>query len=573
MSFASPGYLALLALAPLAAAAYLALARWRRRAAARFAPGRDARELSPAVGSSWRVGKAALVVLAVAMLALALARPRLGQQEVVVEQEGADIVIALDVSRSMLVEDVPPHRLALAQRETVALLDRLRGHRVGLVLFARGALLRSPMTTDAGSLRLLVQSAGEDRVLVAPGSDLGGAVRTALRALEAGEAESRAIVLVSDGEDHEGDALAAAREAGSEGVVIFAAGMGTDVGGPVPAADPEAGAAPVVVSERNEVLLRRMAAATAQGDYVPGERLAGLAGAIDRLERSPFAPERRSLPTERFQWAVLAALALLALEALLPERRPGGWRLPRWPQSVGMARPAHLLVLVAVLGVACSSSAGRLIADGNRAYDRGDYEAALEAYLRAGVRAPERAEPHANAGLALHQLERYEEATTETARALPGDEPLLAARLHYNLGNHYFRLDRFPEALEAYRDALGLNPGDRDAKYNLELVLRAIAELPVEESSAAAADGVDAGPGSGDGEGPADGEEPAGREEAEGVADATEAAQRSLAEALAGIDEEFTVVEALRALDLAQELNRLLPLAGAGAGSADVPDW
>lgn len=592
MSFASPGYLALLALAPLAAAAYLLLARWRRAAAGRFAPGRDARELSPALGPRWRAAKATLVVLAVAALAVALAQPRFGQHEVVVRQEGADVVIALDVSRSMFADDVEPSRLALAQRDVLALLDRLRGHRIGLVLFARGALLRSPITSDTRPVRALVQSAGQDSVLLTPGSDLGAAVRTARRALEAGEAESKAIVLVSDGEDHKGDALAAAREVGREGIVLFAVGVGTETGAPVPAIDPETGlpflggeaeappvgGSPSVITRLDEALLRRMAAATPQGDYVPGERLAGLSGAIDGLERTPYAAERQRRPIERFQWAVLAALGLLALEALLPERRLSGRPTWRLPGRVGTARVPHLsvLVLVALLAGACGSTAGSLIVEGNQAYERSDYDAALEAYRRAGAIAPQRPEPHVNAGLALHQLERYEEAAMETARALPVDDPLQAARVHYNLGNHYFRLGRFPEALDSYRDALLFNPDDRDAKHNLELALQVLAELPVQDSPVSVADGDDGGPGPGDDDGSSavGPEERTAAGEGEDGAGAKEAVQRSLEEALAGIDEEFTVEEALRALDLAQELNRLLPLVEAGgAGPAGGPDY
>ena len=586
MSFSSPGYLALLALAPLSALAYLLLDRWRRRALARFAPGQDAREVSAAVGSGGRAVKAALVVLAVAALAVALARPRLGEHEVVVRQEGANVVIALDVSRSMFAGDVEPSRLGLAQRETVVLLDRLRGHRVGLVLFARSAILRSPITTDMRPVRELVLSAAEANVLVAPGSDLGGAVRTAMRALEAGDAESKAIVLVTDGEDHESEALAAAREAGRAGIVLFIAGVGTEAGALVPVIDSETGLPvsgqevrePPVVTRLNEGLLRRMAAATSQGDYLPGDRLADLAGAIDGLDRTSFDVERQLQPIERFQWVALIALVALVLEALLPQRRlrlRPAFRLPRL-----MPRAAHLsvLVLAALLAGACSSAVGGLITEGNDAYERGDYEAALEAYRRAAAIAPDRQEPHLNAGLALHQLERYQEASDETVRALPIDDPLEAGRVHYNLGNHYFRLGRFPEALESYREALLLNPRDRDAKHNLELALQVVSRLQEQESPPSSGDRVDGAGTPGDGEGSAlqpiedTGDE---SDAGERVVQATEAVQRSLEDALAGIEDEFTVAEALRALDLAQELNRLLPLVErrGSAGSPDRPDY
>ena len=375
MSFASPGYLTLLALAPLLAATYLALARWRRRAAERFAPGRDALDLSPAASPGRRALKAALVVMAVAVLAVALARPRLGEQEMVIYQTGADIVIVLDVSRSMLAEDVTPNRLALAQQETLALLDRLRGHRVGLVIFARSALLRSPLTTDKAPVRALVQSAQQDSALLLPGSNVGAAIRAAALALEAGEGESEAIVLVTDGEDHEGDALAAAQELAREGILLYTVGVGTESGAPVPVIDPETGlpitseegrAGASIITSLNEELLRRMAAATPRGIYRRGEELAELAGDLDRLERAPFASERQRQPIERFQWVVLAALALLALDVLLPERRGGGW--PRWPRlrlpqgaAARAARGPAVIILLALVAASCGATAAGLI--------------------------------------------------------------------------------------------------------------------------------------------------------------------------------------------------------------------
>jgi Ca-activated chloride channel family protein len=587
MSFASPGYLALLALAPLLAAAYLALARWRRRAAERFAPGRDALDLSPAASPGRRTLKAALVVLAVAVLAVALARPRLGQQEMVIYQTGADVVIVLDVSRSMLADDVTPSRLALAQQETLALLDRLRGHRVGLVIFARSALLRSPLTTDKAPVRALVQSAQQDSALLRPGSNVGAAVRAAALALEAGEGESEAIVLVTDGEDHEGDALAAAQDLGREGILLYTAGVGTERGAPVPVIDPETGL-PIagegtgegasIVTSLNEELLRRMAAATPQGVYRPGEELAELAEVLDRLERTPFAAERQRQPIERFQWVVLAALALLALDALLPERRGAGWPRLRLPQGAAAraARGPAVLILLALVAASCGSTAAGLIAEGNRALDQGNDREALEAYRRAAAVAPDRPEPHLNAGLVLHRLERYEEAAAETVRALPIDDPLQAARAHYNLGNHYAQMGRLADARDSYREALLLEPNDEDAKHNLELVLQLLQIIQVtriEDPSE---------PGSGGGEGdPADGESssdegaPADGEEGGDPANRAAATRRALDELLEGIDEEFTVEEALRVLELTQELNRRRPVAepGSASGEADHPDY
>ena len=582
MSFASPGYLWLLALTPLAVAAYVWLAAWRRGASERFAPGLPSGRRSGDVSPRLRGLKTLLVLVAVAALPVALARPQIGHDELLVEQAGADIVIALDVSRSMLAEDVEPNRLEAARRATSTLLDRLQGHRVGLVIFARSALLRSPLTTDLTALETLLQSAEQDGSLLAPGSDLGAAIRTATAALADSEAESRVIVLVSDGEDHEGEALAAAREAAQRGVRLFVAGAGTEAGARIPATAPagaggaeeEPDSPATVVTALDEGLLRRIAAATPGGDYVPGAELASLGETIDRLDRTSFVAERQRLPVERFQWLVLAALVALAVEALVPERRLSLPRL-RLPRG-GAPHAAQLgiwIAVVALLAAACGSTANSLIADGNRSYGEASYDDALEAYRRAGSVAPDRTEPHVNAGLALHQLERFDEAAEETARALPVDDSRLAARIHYTLGNHYVRLGRNFDALASYRDALLLDPDHEDAKHNLELVLRLIQDANI----LGTADEADAG-----GSSPADTETPSGEgqsgvSDGEGSGDGslTEATLRSLEEALAGIEEEFTVEEALRALDLVAELGRQRPVAGGSraSGSPDRPDY
>ncbi len=566
MSFESPGYLALVVLAPVVALALLALMRWRRDAAARFAPARPARDLG-APPNPIRMLKAALIVLAVLLLAISLARPSIGEEHAVVEQEGADVVVVLDVSRSMLAEDVTPTRLARAVEQTSLLVERLRGHRVGLVIFAGTALVRSPLTTDTTPLLAVVAAAAEDQALVEPGSDIGDAVRTAMRVLQGSDAESRVIVLASDGEDHEGDAMAAANAAAGQGILLYTSGFGTLAGTAVPDEEPIDGVP--VVTRINENLLRRMAVASPAGRYVAGDQLAEQATEINSLQRSSLAEERQVLPIERFQWFALVALALLVVELLMPER---GWplRLPRrW--RLHLPRPGPQLVssvvlfsLVLVAGAACSSAAADLIADGTDAYERGDYAEALEAFRRAAADDPARPEPHYNAGIALHQLEEYELAVSQTVRSFPIDDPRDAAHAYYNLGSHYVLLGQLDDAFSAFRQSLLLDPNDRDAKYNLELVR----QLMIEQATAAGSPGDEQTDADGDPEEP-------GGETSAGVEAQQSALRQELRAALGGAEDELTIAEALKALELAQELNSTLPLAGqlGRRGSPDSPDY
>jgi Ca-activated chloride channel family protein len=571
MSFASPELLSLLALAPLAGLAFLCLARWRERARERFAlsPGAQPSHLSP---SPWRRGlKATLLVAAVALVAVAAARPRIGEEELLVRQEGIELVIALDVSESMLVKDATPDRLGRAQSEIQALLERLRGDRLGLVLFARNTMVRSPLTTDMGALGSLVDRAGGDAFLLLPGSDLGEGIRAAREVLAAGEAEGRAILLISDGEDHGGEALDAAREAAREGVTLHTAGVGTARGGSIPLSIPETGqtipkfdptTGEAIVSRADEGLLRRLAEAgggtfvSLTGEATP---LSALADELRALQQTPFAAESEERPIERFQPFLLAALGLIALEMLISERRAAPRLQRRWLRWAPL--PSLLLILAA--GTACGSAAADFNRDGNDLYDRGSYEEALESYRQAQALQPDRSDLHYNAGNALHRLELYGPAIEETLRALPAEDPALAARLHYNLGNHYFRLGSLSQALDEYKQALLLAPDDEDAKYNLEVSQR---QLALQVSAAQEGAGEEAIPGDTSPEpgrpGPAgEGTPGTALPGEEGTAPAESATeqqlQRDLVEALAGIDEDFTIAEALHVLDFGEERSRL----------------
>ena len=476
--------------------------------------------------------------------------------------------MALEVSGGMLAKDVVPNRLASAVEQTSLLVERLRGHRVGLVMFGGTALVRSPLTTDTTPLLALIAGAAEDQALVEPGSDIGDAVRTAMRVLQGSDVESRVIVVVSDGEDHEGDALAAANAAAGQGILLYTSGFGTLAGAAVPDEEPVDGVP--VVTRINETLLRRVAVASPAGRYIAGDQLAEQATEINSLQRSSLAEERQVLPIERFQWFAIVALALLVVELFVPER---AWRLRlphvgrlrlsgRGPQVMGVV---GVFSLILVVGAACSSAAADLIATGTDAYEGGDYTEALEAFRRAAAADPGRPEPHYNAGIALHQLEEYELAASETVRSFPIDDPTDAADAYYNLGSHYVLLGQLDDAFSAFRQSLLLDPNDRDAKHNLELVR----QLLIEQAMAVEAPGGEQDQSDAD----CDSEEPGG--ENTGGEAQQNALRQELQAAFAGAEDELTIEEALRALELAQELNSMLPLAGqfGRPNSSDSPTY
>ena len=489
--FGAPAFLALMALALVAWAATVWWVVWRARARARFgglAPERGARSyLAPAA-----------IILAIALAAFAAARPQAGEHDVAASEQAVDVAVVLDVSDSMLADDVLPTRLARAQQEVDALLERMRGGRVGLVVFAGNAFPRAPLTSDLRALRAIVDAAASERALVQPGSDLGGAIAAAQRLLTrngAPRTDSRPLVMliVSDGEDHAARVTQALALARGAGIRIDAAGVGTGDGAPVRDIDPATGAlrdrvgptGDVVKTRLNEATLRE-ATQTGGGRYIalgaPGQSLASLAADYAALARRVSSERQAPERVERFQAVAALALALVAAVVAVPplvrRRRESLRRMLRVAPLAGGA------VLVAGL---CTTSVATLNRRGNTEYALGDYDRALALYRTAQARDPDAPEPRVNAGNALDRKGELQSAIDETRRALPAKDKALEAIIEYQLGNHYAGANLFADAVEAYKRALLAAPGDEDAKHNLEIALAQLSPTPTPSATATAA--------------------------------------------------------------------------------------
>ena len=472
IGLADPAALLWLAALPPALAAAAWAARRRRADAAAFGGGAALRRGR----SRWRRPLRLLLLLgALALIAIAIARPQWGEQERTLTRRGIDIAIALDVSRSMTADDAAPTRAGAAAAALGELLDHLPGDRAGLVTFAGGAFERSPLTLDFEPLRQLIARAQRESALVPQGTDLAAALEAALRLLDVEDAAAtQAIVLISDGEHLAGDLGPALRQARARGVRVHAAAAGTAGGGAMAARERADGGtgggaadADGARSRADRETLRRIAEATG-GELRELDALPGLAVGFRRLRQSEFDEGTDRAPIDRFQWFLGAALALLAARELAG----GGWRLRRAaPPSAAL--PLTASALLAALIAACGSAEYRRTGDGHAAYADGRYGEALAAYRESAALAPAAPQPPYNIGNALHRLGRYEEATAASSEAAGGaDDPALHARALYALGSHAFRRGDLEAAREAWIGVLLLDPGDRDAKHNLELTLR-----------------------------------------------------------------------------------------------------
>jgi Ca-activated chloride channel family protein len=331
----SPESLWLLWLVPLVLAFYIYVFRTKTRLLRRFASSEMLRHLTSGVSRPRQYLKAALVLLGIFACVLALAELRYGFTWEEVKREGVDILVALDVSDSMLVEDAEAggklSRLERAKREIADLLNLMEGDRIGLVAFAGTAFIECPLTLDYGAAEIFLDTIDTELIPV-KGTAIGAAIRTSLEAFEGASHESRAIILITDGEDHGGNAMAAAEQAKIEGVRIFTIGIGRDEGSPIPA--PGGGfrrdrRGEMILSKLDEPTLQKIALNTG-GSYVRS-----VTGDVDlekiysqgikaTLEDQELGSKRRQRWEERFQWVLGLALLCLCLEPLISERQRRG---------------------------------------------------------------------------------------------------------------------------------------------------------------------------------------------------------------------------------------------------------
>jgi Ca-activated chloride channel family protein len=333
MRFASPALLWWLLAIPLLAGLVAAGIMRKRRALAAFAGGEDrAARFRGEVSPHRRAVKAIALLVAAAAGIIAAARPQWGQGTETITRKGIDVAIVLDTSKSMAAADVTPSRLARAVRASSSLLAHLDGDRVALVTFAGKPAIACPLTLDHEAVRLFLDAVDVESVSV-PGTALAAAIEEGVRALgppaaEGTEAKGRAIIVISDGEDHEGGVEGSIAAAKRAGVLVFAIGCGTEQGAPIP----EGGAGAykkdaqghLVTTRLDERPLRSLAIETG-GKYY---RATAAEGEVDEIAKAMAAMDASGSGTvlktrwvERFQFPLGLALAALALESVLTDRR------------------------------------------------------------------------------------------------------------------------------------------------------------------------------------------------------------------------------------------------------------
>lgn len=329
--FADPEWLWASTLVPVLAALAWTAARSRRRALERFAESALVEKLTESVDPVARRWKTVLRLLAVGLLCVALARPQFGSRVETVRSVGQDIVVALDLSRSMLAEDVAPSRLERARLAILRLLRQLDGDRIGLVAFAADAFVQSPLTIDYGAAAMFLDAMSPELMPV-QGTDLGAALRVSLDALEAGARDARVVVLVTDGEDHEDRFAEELRRAVESGVRVYLVGVGSTEGVPIPLYDQSGRREGFLRDDEGNVVTTRLAEETFQrivreagATYVRvgagGTAFEDLVDDIARGEGEEIDAMQVTQFEERYQILLAIAVLLLVADGLLSDRR------------------------------------------------------------------------------------------------------------------------------------------------------------------------------------------------------------------------------------------------------------
>lgn len=495
MVFANPHVLWLLALVPPALIAFFWWsARKRHALVQQFIPARllPALTVGLAPGRE-RIALGSLVISSI-LLILALARPQWGYVWEETRSRGLDIVVAVDVSKSMLAEDIPPNRLTRARLAVLDLVQQARSDRLGLVAFAGTAFLQCPLTIDDAAFRQSLDAL-DVKTIPEGGTALAEAITTALTAFKT-EDNHKVLVMFTDGEDHDSGAVEEASRAAQEGLRIFTVGIGTpegellrirDAKGRADYIRDEAGN--VVKSRLNEDLLRQVAGATEGGFYLPlrGARTVetlyeeGLAH-LPRTDREERLMKRYH---ERYHWPLGLAVLLLVFEFLFPTRKPA----PSPAGALGLkgrgALPAVLVCawLTAPVPLAYASSSSAL-----RQYRAGDYDRALQEYERLLQKKSEDPRLHFNAGAAAYRHRAFDQAANHFSEALNTPDLNLQQSAYYNRGNAWFELgEEAPEiaqksefwkkSVQDFESALKLNPKDPDAVYNRDVVRKLLEQL------------------------------------------------------------------------------------------------
>jgi Ca-activated chloride channel family protein len=465
----------------------------------RFVAPRLLPQLSGSVNRARRVLRFVCLLLVLALVVVSLARPRTGYSFNEVRRKGLDLILAVDVSRSMLSNDVQPNRLERVKLAAQDLVNDLQGDRVGLIAFAGRAFLQAPLTIDYDAAIDSINDL-DTKTIPEGGTNISDAIALATQTFGKAATGNRALIIFTDGEELSGDAVAAAKAAAEAGVRIFTVGVGTPGGSLIPIQGEDGGTAfvkdakgEVVKSKLDESRLRQIAAATG-GFYLhlengPRTIRQLFAEGLGKMKVADVNARLSRTPIERYEWPLSAAILIFAIALLINERQRTNdrWRAmtPRAAKKPAIAGAASVAIFLASAGWARAASPGLEL------YQQQKFPEAYANFQQTlqenpGARQSDRIE--FDAGAAAYKMRDYDKALQSFSQALLSKNTQLQSASHYNLGNTLYergaaektdakKLTNWENALQHYQQTLKAEPQNKEAKDNYDYVKRKIDEL------------------------------------------------------------------------------------------------
>ena len=474
--FEDPIYLYLLVLIPLLALIRFFMVHQQKKRLRKFGDPELVRQLMPNVSRFRPMVKFYLLLGALALLIVVLARPQLGTKISHEKRTGIETIICMDISNSMLAEDVTPSRLDRAKMMVENLVDHFTNDKIGLIGFAGEAFVQLPITSDYVSAKMFLSSINPS-MLSTQGTDIAAAITMASHSFTQEENIGKAIIVITDGEDHEGGALEAAKEAKERGMNTYVLGVGSPNGAPIPAGNGDYmkdNSGQTVMSALNEDMCQQLADA-GSGAYIHVENNSNaqeqLDNELDKLAKKETSSTIYSDYDEQFQAVAIIVLLLLILEVCILEiKNPMLKNVSLFKRSKKVAA-VGILLLVAVSMQAQNDR--QMIRQGNKQYRKGNVAEAEVSYRKAVERNERNAQANYNLGNALMGQRKDSLAITQLEKAAKLEtNPLRRAQAYHNMGVICQQHRMFGEAIEAYKEALRNNPTDNETRYNLALCKR-----------------------------------------------------------------------------------------------------
>lgn len=474
--FEDPIYLYALALIPLLAILRFLLVRQQKKRLRKFGDRELVRQLTPDVSRFRPLVKYSLLLTALALLIVMIARPQFGTKINREKRIGIETIIALDVSNSMLAEDVAPSRLDRSKMMVENLVDNFTNDKIGLIVFAGDAFIQLPITSDYVSAKMFLSSISPS-MIATQGTDIAKAISMASHSFTQQEGVGKAIIVITDGEDHEGGALEAAKEAKDKGMRVYILGVGSTKGAPIPTGNGDYmkdNTGQTVMTGLNEQMCREIAQAGG-GAYIHVENNSNAQDQLDqelsKLAKKEIESTVYSDYDEQFQAVGIIVLLLLIIEiCILDVKNPLLKNVSLFKRN---KKVVAILIALLVSTTIQAQTDRLLVRQGNKQFRAGNYAEAEVSYRKAVEKNPRNAQAIFNLGNALLGQRKDSAAVSQFEQAAKLEtNPIRKSQAYHNIGVVCQGQKQFAQAIEAYKESLRNNPADDETRYNLELCKR-----------------------------------------------------------------------------------------------------